>query len=1022
MNLGQKIVVLFLLLAVSFCIGSYIALELVVSPAFTKFERESADNAAIRVGQAIEANLHAVEIFNLEYSQWDHTYQYANGQRPEYADENLDPEYWHSVDIDLMMIFDAHGKPLYTYMGDPDTGDSLRPEDELAQPLLPGHPLLSHKKISDVTSGFLLTRSGLMQVMSAPILTSNSEGPVAGSLLTGQFIDENQVNQLSDRATADVSISLLRGKDTAPSIANVVLRMTNSGTTNYFDTTDSLAREYRLLRDVMGTPVAVLQVNTPRRITQIGAASINTAIILLATSGTVFLVAALLFMRRLIIAPVRRLTQAMLGMEHAGDLQVKNDIDRSDELGALTREFKRLASRLARAQQASDLARDEALALSRTKSEFLARMSHEIRTPMNGVLGMTELLQNTQLDNRQQRFTKTIYESAESLLGIISDILDFSKIEAGKLQLDLVDTDLDLLVEETLDSLAIQAYSKGLELNYAGPSGLRSTVQVDPGRLRQVLTNLLGNAIKFTEKGEVTLRVTTSEVETDNVELFFEIEDTGIGIKPEAQKVIFESFEQEDASTTRLFGGTGLGLAICKQLIELMGGTLDVASTAGKGSTFSFRLLTMKGGPVRVNHPDQLHCVAGNRVLIVDDNVTNLEILEHQLTGWRAHTDSATSASTALTALESAVAAGKPHDLAILDMHMPETDGLELARAIRGNPDLESLKLVMLSSVVTPASDDDLKQLGIAGQLTKPIRQSRLYDTLAVVLSSDAVAQTHTILQGGGAKRLSGHVLLVEDNPVNQAVTIGMLETLGLTMTVAATGHEAVEQALTGAFDVVLMDCQMPGMDGFEATGAIRQAELESGWPPATVIAVTANALEGDRGRCLQAGMDDYLSKPFTIEQLHATLAAYLRAGQAVAPEASAPETVKDDSSGRSTPDESPIDTAVLEDLARLQQPGAPSILGRVIDIYLDSAEGLKSRLRAAIDTANAALLREVAHALKSSSANVGAKGLADLCRRLEIMGREDKLSDAPTIHERFEREYARVRAALKIEAGRANA
>ena len=1032
MTLGKKIIALFLVLGIGFSIGTYAALNLTVLPTFQDFERENSASAVVRVMQTLDDDLRTLAVFAQEYAYWDHTYEFVQGQMPRYAEENLDEEYWQSVEVDMFLLFDADGNPLYDYLAHPTDARLLSMESEIQPPLLPGHPLVTHQDASRTVKGLLQTATGLMVVGSYPVLTTNQEGPNVGSLVVGQFLDDKKIAELGIRATAEIAFYPVNSDAVPPHATQAIQTLSSIDEQRHIETTDASLLEFRSLQDVLGARVAVLEVVTPRRITRIGSRTISTALVFLLTASSIFLLAAWLFMQRLIVTPVRHLTEQMLGIRKTGDLQIKRGADRSDEVGVLAGEFGNLTSKLSqaqqeseharlvaeKAQQESEKARDHAVAMSNTKSEFLARMSHEIRTPMNGVLGMTELLQGTQLDVKQQRFTQTIYESAESLLSIINDILDFSKMEAGKLRLEMLDVDLHNVLEETIDGMANLAYGKGLELINMAPMNLTTFVEADPGRLRQVLTNLLGNAIKFTENGEVRLKVTADDVDAENVKVLFEVVDTGIGISPAMQEVIFDSFTQEDGTTTRIYGGTGLGLAISKQLVNLMRGDLKVQSTPGKGSTFSFSLLMKKGAESESRILIAPQHVAGAKILIVDDNATNREILEHQLTGWRAHTDSAASASDALNLLEAAVAADDVHDLAILDMHMPHTDGMELAQAIRANPDLADLRIIILSSVATPASDEALTELNIAGQLTKPIRQSQLYDSLVVVLGGDVVAQTHSKLKVASAKALTGRVLLAEDNPVNQAVAIGMLEAMGLSVLVAANGREAARKAASEAIDVILMDCQMPDMDGFQATKAIRAAESQSGDSRTPIVAVTANALKGDRELCLAAGMNDYLTKPFTSEQLHSALTLHLQPAipaqqtdlsdrtEEVGPTNTGPEIV------------SPIDSSVLDGLSRLQQPGAPSLLARVINAYLESSQVLKTRLGDAIHSANAALLRESAHALKSSSANVGATGLADLCRRLEEMAREDNLSQAPTMNERLEREYERVVAALKMEAG----
>jgi signal transduction histidine kinase/DNA-binding response OmpR family regulator len=543
-----------------------------------------------------------------------------------------------------------------------------------------------------------------------------------------------------------------------------------------------------------------------------------------------------------------------------------------------TRGMARANERLRDAIAEATEARQAAEQASRAKSEFLARMSHEIRTPMNGVLGMTELMLGTSLNEKQHRFAKTIHQSAESLLTIINDVLDFSKIEAGRLELDSVEFDVAETLEEAAELLASRAHEKDLELLCAPPTKLETLVKGDPARLRQVLINLIGNAVKFTEQGEIVVRLTVTKDSPDAVMLRFEVTDTGVGIKDESQALIFDSFSQEDGSTTRRFGGTGLGLAISRQLVELMGGEIGVTSFPGQGSTFWFAVPFEKGANKDARLPRSL---AGVRVLVVDDNTTNREILEQQLSSWWVNTASAASAAEALTVLRSAAAAGAAFDLAILDVDMPEMNGVELARAIRDEAGLD-LKLLLLSSVAAGVKPSDCRELGIDGHISKPARQTQLYELVTTALNAtgalDPALADAAEASPDTAERLGGRVLLVEDNVVNQAVAMGMLDVLGCEVAVAVNGREAIDELGSETYDVVLMDCQMPIMDGFEATANIRAMDDNRSRIP--IIALTANAVDGDRDRCLSAGMDGYLSKPFTVEQLRAALEQHMASGE----------------------------------------------------------------------------------------------------------------------------------------------
>ncbi|MDH3532118.1 MAG: response regulator [Gammaproteobacteria bacterium] len=882
MSLRKKTFLLFLLLGISFGVGSYAVLQSEVVPAFEDFERESAEEALMRVMRTLESDLRALQIMNVEYSLWDQTYAFANGQMPEYADENLDPAYWHSVNIHLMGIFDAQGNELYALLSDPESGAALSVRDELHITATSGHPLLSHDDIDDSLQGIIQTKRGLLQLVSYPILTSEGDGPIAGSLVVGQFLTAARLEELGERATAQVSLYPAAAADSAVSAwLSATIESGGGVTVPYVDTAGDAVRAVWQLIDIYGKPAAILEVTEPRRIAEIGNKSIRTTMIALAIASAVFLLAALLFLQRLITAPIAKLTDQILQIKSSGDLSVDIGSQRADEIGVLANEFGQLTRKLGDVQIDLEAARDEALAMSRAKTEFLARMSHEIRTPMNGVLGMTELLRDTSLDDKQQRFAKTIYESGESLLHIINDILDIAKIEAGKIELDIAPFNLQNLVEECLDLLAESAHNKGLELVGGIPGDTHVHVRGDPVRLRQVLMNLVGNAVKFTEHGQVIVRLKMLDSAAGVAQYRFEIEDTGVGISPENAERIFEPFTQEDGSFTRQHGGTGLGLSISKQLVELMGGEIGVRSSPGAGCTFWFTTALTKD---QVPAPDpQLKLLAEKPALVVDDNETNREILRHQLEGWGMQARVASSGSEALTMLADMASRRSSLDIMLLDMAMPGMDGLQLARAIRKNPAYGHVPLIMLSSISRANVVQEQSTGGPDDWLAKPVRQTRLRDALVSLLNRGA-AEQRADAKGRGADDSGSNdaarglrVLLVDDNEVNLAVGQAMLNALGHQITVAMDGAEAVAKCEEQSFDIVLMDCRMPGMDGFEATQAIRDRARERGRNPAPIIALTAHALQGDRERCLAAGMSDYLSKPFTKQQLCSILDANTR-------------------------------------------------------------------------------------------------------------------------------------------------
>jgi signal transduction histidine kinase/DNA-binding response OmpR family regulator len=1006
-SLQKKIIAIFLCLGIGLIMGTYVVLKMSVFPAFNAIERQLAAESLSRVNQAITSELDTLLMFSREYGAWDETYRYVQDPEafPEFIEDNMYDDYWVQVNVHSMMIFNVEDQYIWGTLLDPKFGKSSSLESDPLPDLAGSQILLQHNTIRSEKRGLIETPMGIILAVSVPILHSDDTGPIMGSVLAGRFLTDDLMAQLARKANVRVDLYRISDTKLPAHIQTAPQELADTDVKFVTGIQEDHVYTHSLLRDLSGQPIAVLETRTPRHISAAGAETITTALRFVSLAVILFISAAWLLLRFVVVRPISTLEAHMKRLRHTGDLSMRFASKRQDEIGSLALEFDKLTSDLNETQQNLQLSRDEAEASSQAKSIFLANMSHEIRTPMNGVVGMTEVLLATSLTEQQRYLATTIGTSGQVLLNVINNILDFSKISAGKMELDPKSFQLDQLTIDINAIMATSAQRKGLEYICHIDHDLPASVEADSQRIIQVLINLVGNAIKFTQAGQVSLSVKCARTPLDesghDAILSFSVKDSGIGIPPDAQSLIFQSFSQSDSSTTRKYGGTGLGLTISKELVEAMGGELSVHSALHEGAEFSFTV------PVTIVDDTQLEApqsLVGLKVLAVVGNESSRAVLGDHLEYAKANWEAVGTAAAAVKKLDKATASVDRYELLLIDAHLSDADSLQFSEDLHDEVAYGRPRVIMLNAATDELTHDKLSAAGITDLIPKPVIAGELYRILCAAVAAETLEIDPSVETREADSKLCANleILVVEDNRVNQELIVMLLQQLGARVTAADNGQEALGELAKHYFDLVIMDCQMPVMDGYEASRQIRKKNLcASNRSPMPILAMTANV--HDQEACFKAGMNAYISKPYKYHELLAALKPLLPVSDVEPSEPTPPADAA----------ESGLDLEMLNQLKDFQGEKGSDLLDRLIEIYLETSPALLDDLNTAVTKKNAAAIQLHAHSLKSNSARLGGTYLAALCYEMEEMGRTQNLDDRNRLLQILKEEFAIVAVAL---------